>query len=269
MFIHYEKPSKCEWLEGGLDEFVSHYNRECSRSYSHTECLDVVRAGGATPKAPEVLVTDSATGHRMAIERKAVIWPPKYVPKHKNEHAFASAVWQAIGPRFKDAHYKLTVRSKQMEGLADADYQKIGRHIGLAVTQLSPADLPIERSAPVWWSLCLDDMPFYEEQKGVVVSHVDDELTLEVFDTDEAKLGTVAEMQKQLENASLKFADYSDARRLVLLDFYGTELHEDDIPPILAAISIPAVIDEIWMTVKDWISHDDFQIGYERIFVRP
>ena len=76
-------------------------------------------------------------------------------------------------------------------------------------------------------------------------------------------------MQKQLEAASKKFSGYPNARKVVLLDFFGDDLNEEDIAPLVATISIPTVIDEVWMTVKDWISQDDYQIGYERIFVRP
>jgi hypothetical protein len=269
MFLHFEKPSKCEWLEGGLDQFVSHYNRECGTAHSHTDCLDVVKVGGATPKAPEVLVTDSTTGNKMVLERKSVFWPPQYALRHKNEHAFANAVWHAVGSRFSDGYYELTVSSKQLEMLDTAAQRKIAREIGLILTQLSPSDLRKAGNKPIWWSFCVDEMAIYENRKGVVVQHLDDPLPLEHFDKDEAKAGTAAEMQKQLETASKKFSRYSNARKVVLLDFFGDKLHEEDIPPLLAMIKVPVVIDEVWRTVKDWTSHDDYQIGYERIFVRP
>ncbi len=75
-------------------------------------------------------------------------------------------------------------------------------------------------------------------------------------------------MQKQLESTAKKLSGHADARKAVLLDFYGNKLHEDDIPPLLALVVIPSLIDEVWMTVKDWISHDEYKIGYERFFVR-
>ncbi len=92
MFSHYQRHGKCEWLEGGLDKFVSHYNRECGTSYAHTECLDIVRTGGATEKKPEALVTDGKNGKQMVIERKSVVWPPEYIPRHNNEHDFAEQI---------------------------------------------------------------------------------------------------------------------------------------------------------------------------------
>jgi len=57
VFSHYDRQGKCEWYGGGLEEFVSHYNRECTTDYAHTACLDVVRIGGTTAKQPEVLRT--------------------------------------------------------------------------------------------------------------------------------------------------------------------------------------------------------------------
>ena len=73
-------------------------------------------------------------------------------------------------------------------------------------------------------------------------------------------------LKEQLENASRKFLAHQDKRKVVLLDFFGDELTEDDIPPMIESIAVPPNIDEIWRTKQVWISEDDFEIGYERIF---
>jgi hypothetical protein len=83
MFAHFENPGKCEWLGGGLDKFVRHYNQQCGTAFSLTKCLDIVNISGITPKAPEVLLTDSGTGKSMVIERKSVVWPDDYIHRHK------------------------------------------------------------------------------------------------------------------------------------------------------------------------------------------
>jgi hypothetical protein len=37
---------------------------------------------------------------------------------------------------------------------------------------------------------------------------------------------------------------------------------------MMAKVLIPDEIDEIWRTIRDWVSPDDFQIGYDRLFSR-
>ncbi len=82
LFSHYQRHGKCEWRGGGLDKFVSHYNRENGTSYVHTECLDIVRTGGQTKPKAEVLVTDATRSTLMVVERKSVVWPPNYILRH-------------------------------------------------------------------------------------------------------------------------------------------------------------------------------------------
>jgi hypothetical protein len=92
--------------------------------------------------------------------------------------------------------------------------------------------------------------------------------TFEDFNRDEAIAGTAAAMERELAEAATKFIGYEAARKVVLLDFYGNELSEEDIPPLLERIVLPQVINEIWMTKQVWVSEDDFEIGFERLFSR-
>ena len=66
-------------------------------------------------------------------------------------------------------------------------------------------------------------------------------------------------MAKQLTHAAPKFSAYAHARKVVLLDFYGDSLFEDDIPPLLSRTSVPDCIDEIWMTTREWVSEDEYR----------
>src|SRR5258708_8412377 len=51
MFSHFDRRGKCEWFEGGLHAFVSHYNSERGTAYSLTVCLDILSIGPATPNS--------------------------------------------------------------------------------------------------------------------------------------------------------------------------------------------------------------------------
>jgi hypothetical protein len=76
-------------------------------------------------------------------------------------------------------------------------------------------------------------------------------------------------IRAELETAAAKFGAYSNDRRLVLLDFYGDQLWEDDILPLVEGTSIPGEIDEVWRTVRAWVSADGYEIGYDRLYARP
>jgi hypothetical protein len=91
-------------------------------------------------------------------------------------------------------------------------------------------------------------------------------MTLEDFNSNDAIVGTAATMKKEITEAVAKFTGFEDACKVVLLDFYGDQLSEEDIPPLLDRSAVQQIIDEIWMTKRDWISEDDYEIGFQRIF---
>jgi hypothetical protein len=266
MFSHYQRHGKCEWREGGLDKFVSHYNRENGTSYAHTECLDIERTGGRTEPKPEVLVTDARRSRQMVIERKSVVWPPDYILRHQNEHDFANIIWQQTRDRFQDDCYELTVSAEELRKLDSHTVKQIALEIGSILAENHSSSMPLRRSTPVPWHFhrgnTHDD---YGTRKGIVVIH-EDALTFN-FNRDDAIVGTAAAMERELAEAAAKFIGYEGTRKVVLLDFYGNELGEEDIPPLIERIALPQTIDEIWMTKCDWVSEDDFEIGFERLFL--
>jgi hypothetical protein len=267
MFTHEIHPkTKCEWRVGRLDEFVSHYNRENKTSYAHSECLDIKPTGGQTARKPEVLVTD-ASDRRMVIERKKVVWPHFFLQRHENEHDFANTIWQQTRGCFQDGCYTLTVLTKELENFNNHSVKKIALGIGSALVRSNPRSLPLVCSTPIHWCFSKADIHEYANKKGIGVIW-QERMTLEDFNSNDAIVGTTAVMEKELAKAAAKFKEYEGARKLVLLDFYGDQLSEEDIPPLLDGSAIPTIIDEIWMTKRDWISEDDYEIGFERLFTR-
>jgi hypothetical protein len=268
LFSHFEQRGKCEWFEGGLDAFVLHYNDEYGTIYSHTECLDIVRVGEATPKKPEVLVTDTSTGKQMVIERKSVVWPPSYIQRHKNGHNFAEAIWKIIGERYRDACYELSVSGKQLDAIDSRQIKRMAHEVAATILELPSSSLPVQRSVPIGWRFRRANPDEHDGRAGIAVVQ-SDSMGFEEFDNESAKVGTAAAMEAELSAAVLKFDSYTEARKVVLLDFYGDELSEDDVPPLLERIAVPDNIDEIWMTGRDWVSEDEFEIVYMRIFEHP
>src|SRR5579863_4374934 len=117
MFSHFDRRGKCEWREGGLHAFVSHYNSERGTAFSLTKCLDIIPIGPTTPKQPEVLLTDGLGGKQMVIERKSVVWPPSYVRNEEMFHLFADLIFESANDWYRDGLYKLSVEAEQLGSL--------------------------------------------------------------------------------------------------------------------------------------------------------
>ena len=265
MFSHFDRRGKCEWLEGGLHVFVSHYNRERGTAYSLTECLDILPIGPATPKQPEVLLTDKLSGKQMVIERKSVVWPPGYVRNEETFHLLADLISESAKGWYLDGLYKVSVDAEQLGLLNKKSATKFARSIGATLSKLVPTDLPMRWFTPINWSFRRIDSHEHGDRKGICVESVQN-VSLEDWVPERAIAGTTLALREQLENASRKFLAYQDKCKLVLLDFFIDELSEDAIPSMIESIAVPANIDEIWRTKQVWISEDDFEIGYERIF---
>jgi hypothetical protein len=268
MFTHYSDPHGCEWLGGELNAFVDHYNQASGTAYSLTQCLDVVQIGGQSPKEPEVLLTDSSTGQQMVIERKSVVTPKSYIYQHQLEHEFADLIWRETGGLFQDAGYSLTVGIREVRNLTGAQMRSVAQAIGDRVAKLSPGDLPVNQEKPIRWSFRrLFSGEEEVERRGIVVTHVRS-MSFDDNDRDDALAELPTQLQAQLDAAAAKFNQYAQQTKVVLLDFYSEELWEDDVPPALEGIHVPGVIDEIWRTIRDWISPDDYRVGYERLVTR-
>ena len=232
-----------------MDKFVSHYNRENRTNYALAECLDILRTGGRTEPKPEVLVTDASRSRQMVVERKSVVWPPDYILRHQIEHDFANVIWQQTKDRFQDDCYELTVSAEELGKLDSRSVKQIALEIG-SVLVGNPSSMPIRSLTPVPWHFHRANT--YDDsgtRKGIVVIHEDPMMALEDFNRDDAVVGTAAAMERELAEATPKFSGYEAARKVVLLDFYGNELCDEDVPLLLERISLPQAIDEIWMSV--------------------
>jgi len=106
------------------------------------------------------------------------------------------------------------------------------------------------------------------ERRGIIVNHVGS-MSFEDGDREEALAELPAQMQAQIDAAAAKFDRYLESTKVALLDFYSEALWEDDVPPAFETIRVPPVIDEVWRTVREWISADDYRAAYERLFQRP
>jgi len=202
------------------------------------------------------------------IERKSVVWPKSYIHQHALGHEFASLIWNYTKGLFHDAGYRLSVSADEFRSLTGKQVRDAGQQIGEIISKLTRANLPFRSAQPIGWSF-RDIEPGEEEDnlKGIVVSEFGS-MALDASEREEAIAGVPLVIQEQLEAAAAKFRGYDKHLRLVLLDFYSEGLWEDDIPPMMENILVPESVDEIWRTIRDWVSPDDYEAGYERLFMR-
>jgi hypothetical protein len=184
----------------------------------------------------------------------------------KNEHDFANVIWQQTKDQFRD-DYELTVSAEELGKLDSRSVKQAALEIASLLA--GNPSLPIRSRTSVPWHFrrakSYDDSG---TRKGVVVIRQDPMTTLEDFNQDDAIVGTTVAMERELEKAATKFVRYEFARKVVLLDFCGDDLCDEDVPHLLARITLPQSVDEIWMTKQVWISEDSFDTGFERLFVR-
>ena len=267
MFTHHNNPGKCEWIGGALDAFAQYYNEKSATNYTLTKCLDIIAIVGTTPKEPEVLLTDKSNSRKMVIERKSVVWPKSYIYRHELEHEFAKLIWEGA-KGFSDAGYRLSVEMRDFNKLTGMRIREAGKQIGEEISRLTPADLPVRNSIPISWSLRkLHPGEEEVERIGIIVSQ-SKSMTFDDHAHEEAMSGMPLQVQVQIDAAAAKFDRYSEHVRLVLLDFFCTELSEDDVPPMMEKIVVPNSVDEVWRTIRDWVSADEYRMGYNLLFRR-
>lgn len=169
MFTHYNRPDGCEWLRGGLNDFVTHYNNLNGSAYSLTACLDVVKVSGSSPKEPEVLLTYRASGRTMVIERKSVVSPPTYLLRHELDHRFVNRLGEIAGEAFRDTGYVLTVSAEEFGELTGRQVATAAEAIGQALARMTPADLPAHGQQPIRWFFGRDPWGDEDGRTGISV----------------------------------------------------------------------------------------------------
>src|SRR6267142_2645673 len=86
------------------DPFVHHLNALAGTDYTHSECLDLLYRNSPQPEA---LYVDEATGGRLVIERKNLVWPPEYAVGHNNVHFLVDRVIDGLSTLTDDDAYEI------------------------------------------------------------------------------------------------------------------------------------------------------------------
>jgi hypothetical protein len=238
---------KCEWND--LKHFVAELNSREGSDYSRTTCLDLC----SSSKQPEVLCTSSA-GKQLVIERKAVIWPTEYAEKHRAEHRFFDLICQRIKPVLNAASaYELQISPPDLisDKLLNEHVEKIYTAIfprladverGIVISELSPLSYLFRKQHS-------SERSFDEPSTGLAIVAIEEEVAL-IDNKGGIKESFCQHLQALINSASEKFVDYSSIRRILVIQPFSSSLYIamlDLGTYILDSLSIPPMIEEIWM----------------------
>ena len=269
----------CEWFH--LRDFVVKFNAIHGTSYVRSECLDVYgeenRHPGQTPKRPEVLL-ECEGEVPLVIERKAVVWPSTHQRDHSKEHQLLSDVADIVREEFSDRLYELEFFEIDLKGKSQRQVRDFAKQIGgLIVSNLDMAQSPtgIGGRSPVRWGfrpLVSDEIDEPHGARGICSSvHVSsswDQNADEFALYREAALkGFADRFVREANKAAPKFDDFANCKKLFVVQFFGERdaVNDSDIVGIIDESQVPDQIDEVWLTGREWVSLEDYELAWERV----
>ncbi len=271
---------RCEWIDGGLRNFTLHYNELHGTSYRLEKCLDVEKSGGPEPDRPqpEVLLVDSSGEPPLVIERKTVAWPRHYIRRAQQEDELTDILLERLNPLFHDSAYALDVwapdvfESKTNKPEIQATAHGIAEAVAGGARSSVLHGFSVGHKQVRWSFRRVDENDLDEDfpRCGVVVTlhgvgseSLADEPEALVSRHLEMVTRTRHELAKQLSAAARKFFGYDDYIKVVVLEFYGEYLTDEDVGRLLAEAELPVMVDQVWVAREKWVSSYQWQLTYE------
>ena len=271
----------CEWRH--LKDFVNSYNAVNGASYSRSKCLDVYGTDNKQPaqasKRPEVLLeSDSDDEAPIVIERKAVVWPSDFQCNHSKEHILPDRVIDALGEEFNDSTYQLAFHADDLKGKNKRRVNAIGSQIGrMIISNIGKAKTPrgIGSRLPIRWGfrpLAPYEMDELGQPNGFLINiSLSSSWDLEPLDfrqgRETALAGFSERFEREANKAAEKYGEYADCQKLLVVQFFGEHefVMDEDIIKIIKKSRVPNQIDQVWLTGREWVSLDDYELAWERI----
>ncbi|MDY0297571.1 MAG: hypothetical protein RB296_09670 [Acidobacteriota bacterium] len=262
--------SRCEWRL--LKPFVDDFNKANKSNYTLKRCLDVVNRD---KKEPEVLL-ESPGLPALVIERKSVVWPDDYLKQHSKFHLIGERLSFRLRGLFTDGVYQFCFNDTSLGGKTDKQLKRDANNVvgQLVANQESIKTTGWFRSqTPFPWRLHRmkpedKDESTPENGIGVLMSRLD------IYDESwesftkvhlHALEGFKRQLAKVINESRMKFENYSDARRILLLQFFGQNelVMDEDLLEIMADTELPDEIDEFWYACHLWIDESNYQIQWK------
>lgn len=240
------------------DPFANHLNEVQSTHYIHMACLDRIHRN--TPQ-PEALYEDQASCAQLVIERKSVVWPPDYAAQHRNDHTISDAV----------AHKLANVVQVDLLSIQLEPAPKMPRHELLAFAH-AIADLVEKNMVAIlsgWiigsrapgraWSCYYDRAERFADGEPLTGIKFQWSQPAEPVHNDEMPQGLIDVLREIFQSSVRKFSGYSEARRILLLEPFGTIQYMDHSwwSQALKIVPIPDEVSEVWLASYDWITDHD------------
>jgi hypothetical protein len=238
------------------DALVHHLNWRDGTQYEHRGCLDQLDRINAQP---ECLYADNVTGRELVIERKSLLWPASYAHHHAKDHELANAIFAAVaGVEFPHA-YTLAMphMGTQPKALLIAAGQRIGQQIREHHAKLQACRSLRINCLGKTFTLTIrapEDRSENEPDRGITLTW-----DLPWTPTDPTPLAEklADQLQKIFAACVNKFATYTNARRILLLDPHGdlAFTSTESWRTLFTNLTPPDAIDDIWIGQH---STDDF-----------
>jgi len=231
-----------------LAPFVTHYNSWAGKCFRFKRRLD---GSGPTPQ-PEAEYTDALNGS-LVIERKSLIYPTEFAKFHQTQHDVSATIDEQIRDVLDPRRaYRLTLRKirgnrTDLTSLVD----EICRRIALELSLVHDGYTIGEQTPGNEWSFFeepLSEREYFEPTTGLIFEFENTEGRFNPYFgiPDDLALET----DRLLNATSAKFGSHTGATRLLALDTFGAIQVMTDAgwDALFSTVSVPATIDEIWMT---------------------
>jgi hypothetical protein len=244
------------------DAFAAHLNDAEGAHYVHQACLDIL---DRQHPQPEALYLDSKRNARLVIERKSISFPRDYARRHNNDHFVSDLFDKGLSGLLLDDLYEV-----RLPMLMDGTQLELRSFVQLAIQRIRSnwprivegTVIGSESGGTLWWSCRripswdrIDGAPSKGLQftfSGPLMSH---------FDYVEAKNlaeDVISDLKKIFSGCQKKFASYSNARRVLVLDpfeelrYQTTDWWHD----VFSTYSPPTEIDEVWSGIFDYVTDE-------------
>lgn len=252
------------------DAFVEHLDQTGGSHYVHHSCLD--RIDSKNPQ-PEALYVDSERNLQLVIERKSISWPIDYPYRHMKGHFVTERFSEELRGLPPDDLYELRIpmliEGKEPELRAFA--LRAARQIRSHWHQVAAGEI-LEGTVNEKLPWAFRKVPDWEKEsdapsKGLKFTFVGSSSVFDFIDPTNLPEQLASALQDIYSRCVKKFASYSEARRVLVLDphadlrYRGTDWWQS----VFSMLPPPAEIQEIWSGVLDWAEEDSARWVFDQL----
>jgi len=217
----------------------------------------------------------------MVIEHKTVIYPPNAPELWRMQHRFSYSVMKRLSPYFRDALYTLSINAESLRKTRIVVDSLLDEIVGTILAEQDQIRQlgRIRSKSQISWSFrrileekIIADTPQFGVIVDISCSYDPFEEEVEIIRRryDDALRGISDIFIKRLQDTTKKFFAYPNAQRVMVVQFHTDEsvlVTDEDVIKMIQETQIPPTIDEIWIANPEWISQEEFEIAYSRLYL--